>query len=462
MLFLMLLVFSRIVEVVMATTGLRIPMLMSGVAGILVLAGVFSGRLLKLPIRSSLGMFLIFTAWMFVCLPASSWRGGSVEFLRSNWIPTLLIIAGVAGAMVTRRDYERVMVVIGLSALIIGGLSLKFGQVNASDSRMVIGLGGTLANGNELANLICLGLPFLLFPLSHQGSKGYLRVMMIPIVGVLILLALRTGSRAALLTILVIFTGVFLLANASKRLTMIIVVMPLALAVAILLPGEMLGRLKTLFTSDAEAPLEAVASTQGRTQKLMESIALTLSHPVLGVGPGVHQSAMVRDAQEAGMRADWMVSHNSITQVSSETGLVGLALYVMAAYVPAWRARRAYRRSRRFQQELAKDRTMVAIFALALLGLIVNGLFSSSAYLPFVCTMAILTDGISRLLTQSCQRLELMQASATAPLCAAGWAPAPSLTPFGAAVTAGRSSAMQQPPPPVLHTPGELRRNRRF
>ena len=71
-----------------------------------------------------------------------------------------------------------------------------------------------------------------------------------------------------------------------------------------------------MFTSDAntEAAQSAALSAKTRTQKLQESIELTLKNPIFGVGMGVFMPASVELTKAKGGTVDWQVSHNSYTR----------------------------------------------------------------------------------------------------------------------------------------------------
>jgi O-antigen ligase len=71
-----------------------------------------------------------------------------------------------------------------------------------------------------------------------------------------------------------------------------------------------------------------IGSTEGRKQLLKDSIYITATHPFLGVGPGNFQVVQNEIAKARGDRSLWHVPHNTYTQLSSEMGVPGLAIYV--------------------------------------------------------------------------------------------------------------------------------------
>ena len=59
-------------------------------------------------------------------------------------------------------------------------------------------------------------------------------------------------------------------------------------------------------------------SLDARRELLTESIRVTMHHPLFGVGPGNFQA----------YTQSWHVTHNTYTELSSETGLPGLGLFL--------------------------------------------------------------------------------------------------------------------------------------
>ena len=57
-----------------------------------------------------------------------------------------------------------------------------------------------------------------------------------------------------------------------------------------------------------------------------------MEHPIFGVGPGIFTVGEADLAKSEGQAAQWHVSHNSYTQVSSEMGIPGLLLYLAALW----------------------------------------------------------------------------------------------------------------------------------
>ena len=106
-------------------------------------------------------------------------------------------------------------------------------------------------------------------------------------------------------------------------------------------PGEVLNRFTTIFESgEEEQPTvdNPTGSTEGRLAVLRRSLIVTMTRPVTGVGMGQfpdYEDFLAR--QEGRRKGSWVGTHNTYTQISSETGIPGLLLFVAVLFV-------AYRR----------------------------------------------------------------------------------------------------------------------
>src|SRR6185437_3589419 len=99
-----------------------------------------------------------------------------------------------------------------------------------------------------------------------------------------------------------------------------VVMIMLGVGLALTTPKYIL-RLKTLVGGDITGTGDH-GSMDARRDLLMESIRVTLQHPIFGVGPGNFQA----------YTKSWHVTHNTYTELSSETGIPGLALFLTILY----------------------------------------------------------------------------------------------------------------------------------
>lgn len=75
---------------------------------------------------------------------------------------------------------------------------------------------------------------------------------------------------------------------------------------------------------------------------------MTFYNPVFGVGPGMFSQASAEKMEAAGQRARWSQTHNSFTQMASESGILAGVLYaalVLLAIRRGWSLNRLARRN---------------------------------------------------------------------------------------------------------------------
>jgi len=382
-------IYSRSLETISLATGVYIPFLLSALLILVLLVSVFNGSInTVLSVNRSLRYFLLFSVWMLICSVFSYWKGGSFKLLVFTWLPVVTGLMGTSATIRAPESFRQLAAVLGISAAVISFFTVVLGRFDVDD-RLRMG-GGTLANSNDLALLILVGLPFLFLFLLDRSWGILSKIVALVSIPLAILAILRTGSRASLLALLISLFFMFVFSYGANRIKLIVMVMVVGAVAGVSLTDRVATRLKTLFQEN-EHIVEATASATHRKEKLMESVTMTFSHPLFGVGPGVHDVAQAEVDTSSGQRPDWQVSHNSFTQVSSETGLLGFLLYLAALMGPLWRLWRA--RAALFKvPALEPYRYLLSVFLISGLCLLVTNVFGSNAYLFYMPMMMVLID----------------------------------------------------------------------
>jgi O-antigen ligase len=155
----------------------------------------------------------------------------------------------------------------------------------------------------------------------------------------MLLVILKTGSRAALLGIVLIAGALFIklsLAGKLKMAALGLLLLPVLISAT---PGYIRDRYLTMFTTgqvdsafEAELQRSTVESSQSRWRLFKDSVVTTLSNPIFGVGPGVYVVVSNERSWKEFGKQHWMNPHNTYTQISAETGLPGLAFYLAALF----------------------------------------------------------------------------------------------------------------------------------
>jgi O-antigen ligase len=374
----LLLIASRVTEMLALATGVTLRLVLpTSVATIA--ANVANGGIMR-SLYSPCGLLLsAFFMWMLVCVPFSIWRGGSVELIRERWLIaylTFVVLASLPTVLQCRKLFNALVI---SELIMLGSIQLLGVQ---KQGRLSLNY-GTLGNANDLAIHLLLGFPFIYFFLLPGRTKSmFLRLLLIASCILLALTIFRTGSRTGLLVLLAVFVIVFWRLPAAAKAGVLVaaaVLVPLGASFA---SKTAIDRFRTLFADknqiDSASMAEATESKDARIDLLIESLKLTAANPVFGVGPGMFQVATGWRWTE-GVGMGWRQTHNTYTELSSETGIPGLLLYV-AAMIWCFRRLSAIQRATRDYPHLREIHDMAYCLFLSLLTFSLSGPFSSMAY----------------------------------------------------------------------------------
>jgi hypothetical protein len=331
-----------------------------------------------------------FAVWMVVCLPFSTWKGGSIpiviDYLRTD-LPMLFIVAGLA---LTWKECQSLISAVALGS-IVDLLTARFIQ-GADDYGGRLGLqAGTVANPNDFAGHLILALSFLLC--IGLSSKSVLkRAIALIGVGVGMVMILKTASRGAEVG-LGFACLVFFIYGTARQRVVLAAMLPVALAaLLLLLPPETLQRLQSFSANGETKTNEALESTASRQYLLRMSLVYTLRFPIFGLGPGQFATYEGSNNVIEGMtHGSWHETHNSYTQASSEGGIPLGLLFIGGAFSTIW----AFAKVRREAKKRAdcKDIETAAFCVLVgACGFYVAIAFLSFAYFfyePFLAGLAI-------------------------------------------------------------------------
>jgi O-antigen ligase len=303
------------------------------VGGLTLIAVASSGRLPSIVVHNRIGRsLLLFTAWFIACIPFARWRGGSFGVFVNIWSRSALAFVLVAGCILTIKQCKGAFKTIGYS---VGVLSIVALALRDVDKTGRLGFRGTrYENANDFAWTLIMGLSFLSF-LIIRGDRTE-KIIALSLSAPILVAIVKTGSRDGMIGLLMLAIFSFLQASRAVRIKLaagfpVLLILLLALA-----PADLRARYTTLFTTGQNATkLEktAVGSAEARLQTLKDSIYLTLTNPVFGVGPGNFPTAQNDLAVSRGdARGLWLATHNTYTQVSSEMGIPGLIIYLVFLY----------------------------------------------------------------------------------------------------------------------------------
>jgi len=137
---------------------------------------------------------------------------------------------------------------------------------------------------------------------------------------------IRTGSRASFVAIGAMLVVLFFLSSLTNR---IVIASLAAVAFVILVafvPNALRSRLGGAQTERSGADKD---SANARGTLLETGVALTLDNPIFGVGPGNFAETVVEEGRSQGVEWAALGPHNAYTQISSETGIPGVLLFLL-------------------------------------------------------------------------------------------------------------------------------------
>ena len=289
---------------------------------------VVNGRLME-SLNLSVGkMWIFFAAWLVLDVPTSLWRGGSLTVLWGYLPRSLMLYFFIMSFVATLSENRRLMNInifasflLVLNCMAFG--SMKSGRLEIPDSLF-------FENANDLGLALLLGVCQTAYLFFRPGMRTKLWGGAVALSSLFYLM--KTGSRGCFGALLLTGCVGFLLSR-QKLLFGFLGTLGL-IAALIATPGDLRNRLTSLVSDPASAAfstedeLSSYGSQVQRELLLRQSLDLTVQHPVFGVGPGQFAVAVFEDSKREGKKANWLGTHNSYTQASSECGLPALFAYV--------------------------------------------------------------------------------------------------------------------------------------
>jgi O-antigen ligase len=280
-------------------------------------------------LRHSIGVWwAAFLFLLVIATPFSIWPGGSAQVL-FDYVPRgYMLLFYVAALTISFRNCRHLMYVNIATSFLALSICVRFG-VTADDGRyMVPGGAGFFQNSNELALALLLGITHFAYLLSQKNRVG--KVIAVGGIALSAPFILWTGSRGCVIAAAAY--ACLLLFLSRQRLRAVVLIAALAGVGVLFAPSAVLHRI-TLLTGDEEitssADASAVASQMSRISLLKRSVAETIAHPLFGVGPGQFPVAVMEQAKAKNEWFQWLGTHNSYTQISSECGIPAFICYLV-------------------------------------------------------------------------------------------------------------------------------------
>ncbi len=348
----------------------------TGGLAIMALLFALSGNRQRLP-REVIYLFLL-TAQLWVTVPMSPvWRGGAFNTMRdfTKVLPIIIVMALVVN---TIKKLRWLILVQTASVAMIAVATIWKGH--QFRGRLEGALSGIYFNGNDLAIAIAISVPLCLYFLFRSRSKVGKAIWTLAIL-VMVYAAFLTVSRSGLIS-LVAATAICLweFAIRGRRRYLLVVAVIAGIIFWIYTGNGVRSRFDAAEDSTNGEQVSAYESAQERRDLLIQSLKVTLQHPLFGVGPG---NFIV-------VSGSWHVTHNSYTQMSSEGGVLAFVLYTMII----WRGFANLAAAKRLSRSTEERRILASALRASLVAFVFGSFFATEAYLFFpyfliACTTAL-------------------------------------------------------------------------
>jgi O-antigen ligase len=218
----------------------------------------------------------------------------------------------------------------------------------------------TVGKIKTVVQMVALGFllyrePLLGLPIFRIGEW----LLAAAAIGLVLILA---GSRASWLTFALVLLWTGWRALGGRKLAAVFVAGALALAAATVVSPQVRERVQRTTLALTTQPDGLDAALSGRGRIWSAALCMVREHPVNGVGPRAFREAFPACDPEPGKPAAWgsgaaFHAHQVVLEVLSETGVLGLLLWLAGAAL-AWRAWR-------YAEPDARERARPAMLALA-------------------------------------------------------------------------------------------------
>lgn len=341
---------SYAAEFIIYFIGVNIPIVMGLAILVPVIWLVASPHHLRFMETGIAGPYLLMLVWWAVCALLMSYKGYWIPLfeygIRFHTAP--LIFCGLLTGL---RQVRTAVVGYGLGYAASLVLCWKYGGIDNA-GRFVIP-GTSLGNPNDLALNLLSGVAFLTILFVDTSTAKKLFCLLCVLVS--LHYALKTGSRSNFLSIGLLLLAVWKIATARVRTIVVMGSLVFGMLLAAVIPKETWLRLTT-FQSVSEEEVarqeelgHAVGSTEARKELQRRAIQITLEKPLFGAGPFMFAYALNDRMVDEGFRkGSWQRPHNTYLDISSESGVLGLILYVSCI---VWCVRTNYRAVRAVQQQ---------------------------------------------------------------------------------------------------------------
>jgi O-antigen ligase len=304
---------SRVLDV--AGNSYKIPVVLLALVGVSLLATRRVFDFWKTPAGKVLPIFVgwVLATWMLAP------HAGKERLMQQILEGAVLFAA--SGLLTRAGDFERMFRTLAGAGLVAAGLGIVWGR--QSYGRLEL-RSGPNADPNYYAMSLLAMMPIIWTVVARKPLRVRLLgllAMALPLVTII-----RTGSRASFVAIGIILVVLFFLSSLTSRIVIAGVAAVAFVILVAFVPNALRSRLGSAQTGRSGADKD---SANARGTLLATGVALTLDNPIFGIGPGNFAETVVEEGRSRGVEWAPLGPHNAYTQISSETGIPGMLLFLL-------------------------------------------------------------------------------------------------------------------------------------
>jgi len=269
-------------------------------------------------------LYIYLLAVMIISIPFAYYRRGAFEFVFTKYIITVVFFFIFYKIIDSEKKLHNIIWIACLGTSLYLLCAMYRGETVSGRLKY-----GDMFDPNDLAFFALSFLPFNNLFLS-KNDPWWKRIISLFNIIVSILVILMTGSRGGFIALgVVVLMLLFAHSNIVKNIHKVILAM--LVVIAIVYGGLTIdfSRFKTITQIGEDYN---VWDETGRLEVWKRGIELMMSDPLTGVGITCFDEAIGRDRVERGLQNIWQPAHNSIVQIGVETGIIGMALFVLISY----------------------------------------------------------------------------------------------------------------------------------
>jgi O-antigen ligase len=240
-----------------------------------------------------------------------------------------LLFLAAAGLLNTVSDYRRFFRILAAAGLLLSVMGIVWGGV--INGRHAL-RAGSYSDPNYYAMALLSVAPILW--IAFEWKSWWMKIGGFLVTALPLLLAVRTISRGGFVAMLAMLVVLFFLSSLKMKVIMASIAVLAVVILVAFLPDSVRARVAaaariSIPSGDPSTQNNDQVSVSSRETMLTTSINLTLAYPLLGVGPGNFGPTIVEFGKLQNMHWINLSTHNSYTQLSSETGIPGILLYLL-------------------------------------------------------------------------------------------------------------------------------------